>query len=323
MTVDRGGPDRTSSLAEKFRGALVGAAVGDALGSFFEGRPSLELEELEKLEEDPGLLEYTDDTHMTIGMAESLAARGGFDGPHMAHTFVRNYVDEPWRGYGPGPPQVFLQLAEGAEWDQAGRTLFDGTGSYGNGAAMRVAPAALVAFQDLEGVRLLAENTAVITHAHELGIRGAVLQAWSVALALRSTEGQPIDADTFLDTLRSRIESDPYEAKLEQAGRLLSAHEDDDRETVVDELGNQIEALDSVPTAIYSFLRHHKSFKEVVFYAISLGGDTDTIASMAGALAGAYLGLPQIPQAWRTQVESAGRLEELADSLLDLSTGNA
>ena len=44
---------------------------------------------------------------------------------------------------------------------------------------------------------------------------------------------------------------------------------------------------------------------------------------MAGALAGAYLGLPQIPQAWRTQVESAGRLEELADSLLDLSTGNA
>ena len=80
-------------------------------------------------------------------------------------------------------------------------------------------------------------------------------------------------------------------------------------------LGNGVEAHESVPTAIYTFLRYPDSFADVVGYAISLGGDTDTIASMAGAVSGAYLGLDAIPEAWRENVEGSARLQELADSL--------
>ena len=92
-----------------------------------------------------------------------------------------------------------------------------------------------------------------------------------------------------------------------------------DRQAVIALLGNGIAAFESVPTAIYSFLRCPKSFPEVVSYAISLGGDTDTIASMAGAISGAYLGLGAIPSVWRERLEDVAQLEALADSLLVLA----
>jgi poly(ADP-ribose) glycohydrolase ARH3 len=126
MREQRSQPGREAGLGEMFRGALIGAAVGDALGAAFEGLPSVKPAELAQLEQEPGPLRYTDDTHMTLGMAQSLVERGGFDGPHMAGTFARNFEEEPWRGYGPGPPRVFRMLRQGVPWDQAGRALFGG-----------------------------------------------------------------------------------------------------------------------------------------------------------------------------------------------------
>ena len=312
-------PGRAAGLGEKFRGALVGAAVGDALGAAFEGRPSVNPAELARLELEPGPLRYTDDTHMTLGMAQSLVERGGFDGPHMAATFARNFEEEPWRGYGPGPPQVFRILRQGVPWDQAGRALFAGGGSFGNGAAMRVAPVALIAFQDVERVASLARQTAVITHAHDLGVEGAVLQACAVAQALRQDPADGMDRGAFLDALRTHVRGPVYDQKLGQVERLLEPRAGSDREAVVAELGNAIEAFNSVPTAIYAFLRHAESFKEAVTYAISLGGDTDTIASMSGAISGAYLGAGAVPELWRDGVEDSRRLQDLADSLLRLA----
>ncbi|MBC7106025.1 MAG: ADP-ribosylglycohydrolase family protein [Firmicutes bacterium] len=72
-------------------------------------------------------------------MAESLVACRGFDGRHMAETFVRNFEREPWRGYGPGPPRIFRRIKHGVPWDRAAEDIYPG-GSFGNGAAMRVAP---------------------------------------------------------------------------------------------------------------------------------------------------------------------------------------
>jgi len=76
---------------------------------------------------------------MMIGVAESLIANGGFNGSHMAQTFIRNYEREPWRGYASGPPRVFRWIKSGVPWDEAAKRLFGGAGSYGNGAAMMVA----------------------------------------------------------------------------------------------------------------------------------------------------------------------------------------
>lgn len=65
---------------------------------------------------------------------------------------------------------------------------------------------------------------------------------------------------------------------------------------VVKKLGAGIEAFNSVPTAIYNFLVNEDNFSKSVIYAASLGGDTDTIASMTGAIAGAYYGVESIPK---------------------------
>ena len=311
-----GGPP---DLAHKFRGALIGAAVGDALGARFEGAGSVEPAELERLEQSPGPLRYTDDTHMTLGMAQSLVESRGFDGARMAALFAQNFTDEPWRVYGPGPPRVFRLLKQGAPWDQAGRTLFGGSGSFGNGAAMRVAPAALLAFRDIDRVASLARKTAIITHAHELGIEGAVVQACAVALALRQNPATDVREQPFLDELDARAHSPIFQQKLHHTRWLLAAVGPTGRDEVVARLGRRIEAFESVPTAIYAFLRSPASFVNVVTYAISLGGDTDTIASMAGALAGAYLGVEAVPVNWRAGVEDSARLIELADSLLSLA----
>ena len=276
--------------------------------------------DLERLEQRPGPMRYTDDTHMTLGMAQSLVERSGFDGPHMAALFARNFVEERWRGYGPGPPQVFGLLEQGVPWDQAARALYGGEGSFGNGAAMRVAPAALLAHSDLDRVVSLARKTAVITHSHDLGVEGSVLQAAAIALALQLDPATAIDVGAFLNSLGTYARSLVFQRKLEDARHLLALGADSERKDVVARLGNGIEAFESVPTAIYAFLRHPSSFREVVAYAISLGGDTDTIGSMAGALSGAFLGIGALPAVWREGVEGSARLQELADSLLSLAS---
>ena len=97
----------------KFRGALLGVAVGDALGAPFEGSFQIDDVALKRLAHDPGRMWYTDDTHMTLGVAESLVERRGFDGGHMAAVFARHFAAEPWRGYGAGPPQLFALLQQG------------------------------------------------------------------------------------------------------------------------------------------------------------------------------------------------------------------
>lgn len=100
-------------LQDKFRGALLGVAVGDALGAPFEGQRTVDPVALGRLGHAPGHMWYTDDTHMTLGVAESLVERQGFDGAHMAAVFASNFAAEPWRGYGAGPPQIFTLLNQG------------------------------------------------------------------------------------------------------------------------------------------------------------------------------------------------------------------
>lgn len=301
---------------DKFRGALVGAAVGDALGAPFEGARDIPLAALKRLHREPGSMRYTDDTHMMLGMAWSLVECRGFDGKHMAQTFAGNYFAEPWRGYGAGPPRIFRLIEQGVPWDQAARSLFGGSGSFGNGAAMRVAPAGLLACRDMEQVVDIARQSALITHGHELGIEGAVLQACAVALLLPQPAGIGPDPEQFITGLEQYVQTPVYRHKL---GRILDLLPEATRQEVAAILGNGIQAREAVPAALYAFLRHAGSFADTVIYAISLGGDTDTIACMAGALAGAYLGEEAIPAVWRDRMEGGDQLRELADALLAIN----
>jgi poly(ADP-ribose) glycohydrolase ARH3 len=229
----------------------------------------------------------------------------------MAQTFIKNFEAEPWRGYGPGPPKIFRMIKSGEPWDSAGDKLYRG-GSFGNGSAMRVAPVGLLYSHDLGKLREIAYKSSSITHSHELGKEGAALQAYAIALALNTPSDEDIDKESFLLKLQTFVQNQLYKEKITRIKELLG---EQDRAKVVTVLGNGIEAPRSVPTAIYCFLLQPKSYKDCVIYAISLGGDTDTIASMAGAISGAYLGIEAIPQEWRAKLENRKYIEALAKKL--------
>jgi len=295
-------------LRSKFVGCLVGSAVGDALGSSFEG--SWALKKLKIEESFSG--RWTDDTHMMIGLAESLIENNGFDGNHMAQVFIKNYEEEPWRGYAYGPPQVFEWIKSGVAWSQAAKRLFGGAGSYGNGAAMRVAPVGVLYYDNPERLRSVAYSQSQITHAHELGMEGAALQAYAIALAVKANPSSGLKPFTFLRKLKYFTINEVYRRKLETAEKLLG---EKDKLRIIRELGNGIEAHNSVPTAIYSFLHSPQSFEKSLLYAVSLGGDTDTIGAMTSAISGAYSGIEAIPEQWKARLERRAYIEELAEKL--------
>jgi poly(ADP-ribose) glycohydrolase ARH3 len=294
---------------------MVGTAIGDALGARREGRGMSTREEIAALAEELKQLIYTDDTHMTIGMAESLIENAGFNGEHMAQTFMKNYEAEPWRGYGPGPPVIFRMLKAGEAWYDAATRLYRG-GSFGNGSAMRAAPVGLLYSCNLEKLREVAYQSSSITHSHALGKEGAALQAYAVALALNTPSDEDIDREAFLLTVGNFIQKQVYKEKVARIGELLG---EQNRAKVVSVLGNGIEAPRSVPTAIYCFLRQPQSYQDTVTYAVGLGGDTDTIAAMAGAISGAYLGIEAIPLDWRARLENREYIEALAVNLANLA----
>ncbi len=299
-------------LRDKFLGAMLGTAIGDALGASREGHRLVSEARIGGLVEGSHRLRYTDDTHMTLGVAQSLVECSGFDEAHMLQRFIDNYDQEPWRGYGPGPPRVFRMVKDGVPYTEASRRLYDG-GSFGNGGAMRVAPIALFFWSHPTRLQEVACRASAITHAHPLGIEGAALQARAVALAISQHSSQPLDQEGFIAALGEITTENVYREKLAEVRALLA--DVNDRWRVADRLGHGIEAFNSVPTAIFAFLSHACDFVATVTYAISLGGDTDTIAAMAGALSGAYLGRQAIPETLLQRLENHVNIARLAEQL--------
>lgn len=297
-------------LRSRFVGCLVGSALGDAIGNSFE---SLQIPETQKLEDFSG--KWSDDTHMMIGVTESLIENEGFDAKHMALTFIKNYEQEPWRGYGPGPPRVFKLIQSGVPWNVAATKLFGGRGSYGNGAAMRVAPIGLLFHTNPRQLRAKAYSQSKITHTHRLAKEGAALQAYAIALAVKSDATLKLDPIFFLERLNDFARNEIYIQKLNRIGKLLN---EKNKSKIVVELGNGVEAHNSVPAAIYSFLCCPTSFEQSVLFAVGLGGDRDTIGAMTGAISGAYHGVGAIPKMMNIQLEKRDFIKELGEQLYNV-----
>jgi len=178
---------------------------------------------------------------------------------------------------------------------------------------MRVAPIALLYFNDLTQLKKIVYLSSHITHAHNLGKEGAALQAYAITLALKNNPKEKLDKNDFIDQLINFVKSKVFKRKLYAMKNLLS--KSSSKKMVVKQLGVGIEAFNSVPTAIYAFLINEESFKKSVIYAASLGGDADTIASMTGAIAGAYHGVESIPEEWLNKLENQRYIRELAEKL--------
>ena len=313
-------------LKDKFIGSMLGTFVGDALGMPVEGYSHHTIKSQfnrvsQMIEVRLGKGTYTDDTEMMIATAESLIACRDFNGPHMAQCFLNNFHLE--RGYGAGTIKALSLIQSGTAWDQAGKIVFDG-GSFGNGAAMRISPVGIFYYDNPKTLRTIASKASLITHAHLLGKEGAILQAYAISLAMHLKAQDTFDASHFLHNLVDFLlpEARIYKEKLEIIGKLLTMSKNPNLETIINQLGNDSSAPDSVPTALYCFLSHPYSFEDALVYAVGLGGDTDTIAAMTGAISGAYHGINAIPTRWLSDLENGekGRdyIEQLAIQLWKL-----
>lgn len=270
-------------------GAVLGTFVGDALGMPFEGAPPLAAPEpLELLPAGLGAGTYTDDTEMMIAVLEVLAVYGECDEEALAWRFLDGH--HPSRGYGSGTLAVFALWRQGVPVSEAARRVFKG-GSFGNGAAMRIAPVAAHFADDPEALAREAARSARVTHVHPLGIEGAFVQAVAVAAAVRDED--PLEAATAAATLPALTKP------LERARTAIEEAWTPER--IAAELGNGFEVHRSVPTAIAAAAA--SSFEDACTTAVRIGGDADTIAAMAGAIAGARYGASGIPERWRSGLE--------------------
>ncbi|XP_072276294.1 ADP-ribosylhydrolase ARH3 [Pyxicephalus adspersus] len=331
----------------RFRGALLGALMGDCIGAMFEGLDvvtSYVKRVLDGLDKDgkQRVLSYTEDTAMTRSMVQSFLEKKDFNAEDLADRFTKEYFSEPDRGYGAGVINVFEKLCSG-EFSNVftpAKEQFNGKGSYGNGAAMR-AVAIPLAFSNVVDVIEFAKTSAKLTHASSLGYNGAILQALAVHYALQGEQSRDSFISHLLDHM-TEVEGDeksrtdavelelgefPYCKKLKKIKEFLDKG-CVPQEDVVEHLGNGIAALESVPTAIYSFLRcmdpvedlpsEFNSLQRTLAYCFLLGGDTDTIATMAGAIAGAYHGESQVPHKWKLKSEGYKDAEKWAEELHQL-----
>jgi poly(ADP-ribose) glycohydrolase ARH3 len=301
------------TLEERYAGCLLGLAVGDALGAHFEGQSpdflARRYRQASDLIKHPpaGELWYTDDTQMAIGVAETLITCNGIDEHELCRRFAANYL--PQRGYGRGARVVLEAMVQGKDHKYLAANHLPG-GSFGNGAAMRVAPVGLMFRHDHNKLWEQAKLSALPTHVHPLGVEGA--QVLALAVGLASTVDEFV-RDDFFAALRERCSSLEFSGPLRRAAQLTDVRD-------LGRFGNGIEATASVVTAIASFGLTPKSYEETIGNVILLGGDTDTMAAMAGAVSGAYLGRSAIPRHFIDNLEDRrqGRayLEELSQKLL-------
>ncbi|KRT78124.1 hypothetical protein AMK59_7990 [Oryctes borbonicus] len=285
--------------------------------------------------------QYTDDTAMTKSMARCLIDKPPMDFKYLANLFVKEYFSEPRRGYGQGVTEVFHKLRNSKFQDVYGpaREQFNGTGSYGNGGAMRMCPIPLFFHNNYEAMIEAATNATKITHTHSLGIHGALLQCIAIHQSLLMEPHEKANHQLYTKKLIEKmkaIETDdihdledptPYQTQLKKVAQLLSIETPGkpiSEDEVVALLGNSIAALHSVPTGIYCYLKAQNHipgidtdnpFRRTIQYAISLGGDTDTIAAMAGSIAGAHYGEEMIGENLRKHCEFVNNMIEIADEL--------
>lgn len=320
-------------IEEKFTGSLLGGMVGDVIGAAVEAespgyirKTFKDLDQILALKSVPELFggeweigKFTDDTQMSLCVAEWLASDDGLNGKGLLERFCTAY--EPWRRYGPGARLIIESFPRAKDnWADLATAMFP-QGSYGNGSAMRAASVGLFLHNDLEGILKAARVSSAVTHSHYLAIQGAALQATAVAIVTRG----PFEKSQFLRILTLALarftdlgqDTSVYGTALARISQGLARSVPPDKMAPI--LGNGIKAHEAVPMAIYCFLANPACFEKAVESAVFIGGDTDTIASMAGAISGAALGESQIPERWLKRVtETVHTPEKVRQIALEL-----
>ncbi|MFJ2113513.1 MULTISPECIES: ADP-ribosylglycohydrolase family protein [unclassified Streptomyces] len=296
MTADSSSERTLDRRFERALASLRGLAVGDALGSQFFVPANYPL--LKRRELPPGTWQWTDDTEMGTSVLAVLAGHGRIDQDALARSFaVRHDFD---RGYGPAVNRMLRLVREGGDWRELAAGLFNGQGSWGNGAAMRIAPLGAWYADDPEQATYQAEVSAYTTHQHREAVVGAMAVAAAAALAAAPT-GPPTPG-ALLDGVVALMPRSAVTAGLRRARDMLDY---DDGATVAAVLGcgRRTTAHDTVPFALWSAARALGDFERAFWTTAQVGGDVDTTcAIVGGVVAAGPVGAP--PEHWRERTEA-------------------
>ena len=238
---------------------MYGAILGDIIGSPYEFDKGNKSKDFEMFEGDAG---FTDDTVMTIAVAEALTATLGED-----DDFIKDSIVYSMKRWGKKYPDAGYGLRF-IDWlASTDPKPYD---SYGNGSAMRVSSAGWL-YDTLEETLHAAKLTSEVTHNHPEGIKGA--QATAAAIFMARTGSSKEDIKNYI---------------VSEFGYDLSRTCDEIRPAY-----KHVESCqETVPEAITAFLEG-ESFEDVIRTAVSLGGDCDTLTCIAGSIAEAFYGVPE------------------------------
>lgn len=327
---------------DRFRGSILGLAIGDALGHPTEFVSNLGairarwppsgvtgFEPAGK--HPPGT--FTDDTQMAIAVARALCRAGHQDLDTLMTVTGEEFVAwsrSPENNRAPGGTCLAgcRNLARGVPWREAGVR-----GSKGCGAAMRAAPVGLYHAHDVAALARVAAAQSALTHAHPTGVASGVAAAAAVAHIVRAGTLDGIFAfvrevvERATPALLVDVGCDPRLVETPGLREMLDAL--DRAEAVVDREADDVCALlggawvgeESVACALWCVVRARGDFAATVLRAANTSGDSDSIACIAGAVAGALGGVGAIPPVWRGQVERAAVLDRLATALHGAATG--
>lgn len=304
-------------LRDRYRGCLIGLAVGDALGfaTEFLRAPAIRarygpagVTDFEPAGGHPRGT-FTDDTQMTLALAEALLeAVGDAELDLLMGAVGRRFVAwsrSPENNRAPGNTCLAAcrALAGGADWRASGVAH-----SKGCGAPMRTAPVGLRYHRDQARIATIGAAAARITHGHPTAVAASVAMSLGVSLALDGTAPEAVhaamvEAAAALDR--------PCADHLALVPSVLG-HEP---EAAFGLLGEGWVAEEAVAAALYCWLRAPDDYARCVLAGANASGDSDSIACLAGALCGASLGLEAVPSRWRAGVEQVDRLLDTADRL--------
>lgn len=289
--------DRRSAASPQSRAldSLRGLALGDALGAQHFVPDNLPRLRSRELPDAPW--PWTDDTEMACAVYAELAVHGRVDQDRLAAAFARHHDFD--RGYGPTVNRMLRLVRDGGSWRELASEPFEGQGSWGNGAAMRVAPLGAWFADDPERAAHEAVLSAEVTHRHPEGVAGAVAVAVAAALACR----EELAPDAFVTAVAEATPPGLVRTRLMAALGLIDRS---DPAQVGLTLGNgrRVSAPDTVPFTIWVAARYRDDFEAAFWATASAGGDVDTTCAIVGGIVGARVGADRLPRGWSERVEA-------------------
>lgn len=292
-------------MRDKYRGCLVGLAIADALGVPVEGFSQKEIagkygQVTDYVDSQYGIGAWTDDTSMTLAIAESYLQFGECRIDDIAQRFI-HWSKVDGRGIGITIRKVLDLIDSGTEPHEAAKVVWESSGKFlaPNGALMRCAPIALARIFDDEKLKDETTSVGLITHADPRSTDSCVLYNFLLADLIRGIDN-PIDE--YKELIENQTVKDTVSG--------LNSYN-------LQNLPNSGYVIDTLRIALWT-LANCDTFEDTVITAVNLGGDADTNAAVAGALAGAKFGLSSFPPRLLDKLQQVERITRIADMMFDI-----